>query len=283
MSTTPAEEFAYSARAFRPDAVVEPPDAATGSTTFVGFVELSSAPVANSRPVTVPAPSSAATSATATTAPAMDRRPRGPSGGVGGSASRPFLGPVGGGSMMGADIKTSLRRGRRSGIEDEPVALGRSLANISAPYELLRASTQRGRLAAAVVEGAAGPSLASSAMSEPLTLDGIELTRIGLGTNRLTDTPGNRELLTAAVDAGLNFIDTANGYTNGESERTIGGALSPFRENVVVATKGGYRDGRPDAIGAQIEASLQQLGTDTIPLYYLHRVDPDVPLETSLG
>lgn len=120
-------------------------------------------------------------------------------------------------------------------------------------------------------------------MSEPLTLDGIELTRIGLGTNRLTDTPENRELLTAAVDAGLNLIDTANGYTNGESERTIGGALAPFRENLVVATKGGYRGGRPDAIGAQIEESLERLGTDTIPLYYLHRVDPDVPLEKSLG
>jgi pyridoxine 4-dehydrogenase len=120
-------------------------------------------------------------------------------------------------------------------------------------------------------------------MSEPITLDGIELTRIGLGTNRLTDTPDNRELLKAAVDAGLNFIDTAHGYTNGESERTIGNALAPFPENLVVATKGGYRDGRPDAIRAQIEESLQRLRTDTIPLYYLHRVDPDVPLETSLG
>jgi len=120
-------------------------------------------------------------------------------------------------------------------------------------------------------------------MSEPLTLDGIELTRIGLGTNRLTDAPDTRELLKTAVDAGLNFIDTAHGYTNGESERTIGNALAAFPENLVVATKGGYRDGRPDAIRAQIEESLQRLRTDTIPLYYLHRVDPDVPLETSLG
>jgi pyridoxine 4-dehydrogenase len=120
-------------------------------------------------------------------------------------------------------------------------------------------------------------------MSEPLTLDGIELTRIGLGTNRLTDTPDNRELLKTAVDAGLNFIDTAHGYTNGESERTMGNALAPLPENLVVATKGGYRDGRADAIRAQIEESLQRLRTDTIPLYYLHRVDPDIPLETSLG
>jgi len=120
-------------------------------------------------------------------------------------------------------------------------------------------------------------------MSEPLTLDGIELPRIGLGTNRLTEGPENWELLKTAVDAGLNFIDTAHGYTNGESERTIGSALAPFRENLVVATKGGYRDGRPDAISAQIEESLQRLQTDAIPLYYLHRPDPEVPLETSLG
>src|SRR2546423_6910173 len=105
MSPTPAGELAYSARAFSPDAVVDPPDAATGWTTLVDFVEPSSAPVAASTPVTAPAPSRAAPSATATRAarPARvaDRRPRGPSGGVGGSASRPFPGPVGGCSMMG--------------------------------------------------------------------------------------------------------------------------------------------------------------------------------------
>lgn len=120
-------------------------------------------------------------------------------------------------------------------------------------------------------------------MSGPLELNGTELTRIGLGTNRLTDAPENRRLLEAAVEAGLNFIDTAYGYTDGESERTIGNALAPFPDDLVVATKGGYHDGRADAIRANIEESLERLGTDTIPLYYLHRPDPDVPLETSLG
>jgi pyridoxine 4-dehydrogenase len=120
-------------------------------------------------------------------------------------------------------------------------------------------------------------------MSGRLELNGTELTRIGLGTNRLTDAPENRRLLEAAVEAGLNFIDTAYGYTDGESERAIGNALAPFPDDLVVATKGGYHDGRADAIRANIEESLERLGTDTIPLYYLHRPDPDVPLETSLG
>ena len=71
--------------------------------------------------------------------------------------------------------------------------------------------------------------------------------RIGLGTNRLTNTPGNRALLQDALGAGINFIDTAHLYTGGESERTIGSALAPFPEGCIVATKGGYspREGRP--------------------------------------
>jgi pyridoxine 4-dehydrogenase len=120
-------------------------------------------------------------------------------------------------------------------------------------------------------------------MTGPLELNGTELTRIGLGTNRLTDTSENRRLLEAAVEAGLNFIDTAYVYTDGESERTIGNALAPFPDDLEVATKGGYHDGRADAIRAHIEESLERLRTDTIPLYYLHRPDPEVPLETSLG
>src|ERR1700704_3293017 len=119
MSTTPAAELAYSARGFRLTALVDPPEAATGSTTLVEFVEPSSAPVTASRPGTAPAPSNAAPTATATRGgrapPPADRRRRGPSGGVGGSASRPFPGPLGGCSMMGVDIRTSLGRGRCPG------------------------------------------------------------------------------------------------------------------------------------------------------------------------
>jgi aryl-alcohol dehydrogenase-like predicted oxidoreductase len=111
------------------------------------------------------------------------------------------------------------------------------------------------------------------------------VTRIGLGTNRLTDTPGNRALLQEAFDAGVNFIDTAHLYTGGESERTIGSALAPFPEGRIVATKGGYSpgEGRPEVLSAQIEESLERLRTDAIELYYLHRVDPETPLKTSLA
>jgi aryl-alcohol dehydrogenase-like predicted oxidoreductase len=112
-----------------------------------------------------------------------------------------------------------------------------------------------------------------------------ELSRIGLGTNRLTDTPENRELLTTAVELGVQMIDTAHLYASGESEQTIGAALAPFPGDLVVATKGGYRPGtgRPDRLRAQIEKSLERLRTETIALYYLHRIDPETPLDQSLG
>ena len=87
------------------------------------------------------------------------------------------------------------------------------------------------------------------------------VTRIGLGTNRLTNTPGNQALLQDALSAGVNFIDTAHLYTRGESERAIGSALAPFPEGCIVATKGGYSpgEGRPEILGAQIEESLERL------------------------
>ena len=116
-------------------------------------------------------------------------------------------------------------------------------------------------------------------------LGDVELTRIGLGTNRLRNTPENVAFVREAVAAGVSFVDTAHSYTDGESEATIGAALSPVPEGVVVATKGGYArgEGRPDVLRAQIEDSLRRLRTDTIGLYYLHRVDPETPLEESLG
>ncbi|TMM00426.1 MAG: aldo/keto reductase, partial [Actinobacteria bacterium] len=92
-------------------------------------------------------------------------------------------------------------------------------------------------------------------------------------------------LLREALSAGVNFIDTAHLYTGGDSERTIGAALAPFPEGPVVATKGGYSpgEGRPEVLRAQVEESLRRLRTDRIELYYLHRVDPQTPLETSLA
>ena len=85
--------------------------------------------------------------------------------------------------------------------------------------------------------------------------------------------------------AGIRHIDTAHLYTDGDSERAIGEALEGASEDVLVATKGGFRagEGRPEVLGAQIEQSLQSLRTEAIGLYYLHRVDPETPLEDSLG
>ena len=117
-------------------------------------------------------------------------------------------------------------------------------------------------------------------------LGDVELTRIGLGTNRLRNTPENVAFVREAVAAGVNFVDTAHSYTGGESEETIGAALAAAAaDGCVVATKGGWGagNGRPELLRAQIEDSLRRLRTDTIALYYLHRVDPETPLEESLG
>lgn len=107
--------------------------------------------------------------------------------------------------------------------------------------------------------------------------------RIGLGTNRLTHSSANVALVTAAVAAGVQMIDTAHTYTGGRSEETIGEALAGTPGNSIVATKGGVQNGHPDVLRAEIEHSLRSLRRDRIALYYLHRVDPNVPLEESLG
>jgi pyridoxine 4-dehydrogenase len=108
------------------------------------------------------------------------------------------------------------------------------------------------------------------------------LARIGLGTNRLTNTPENVAFVRDAAAAGIGLIDTAHTYTDGESEHTIGAALSSSPGDCVVATKGGYGSGRPEALRAEIEESLRRLRTDRIDLYYLHKPDAETPLEESL-
>jgi aryl-alcohol dehydrogenase-like predicted oxidoreductase len=116
-----------------------------------------------------------------------------------------------------------------------------------------------------------------------LTLGDTPLSRIGLGTNRLTNAPENVAFVRDAVAAGIGLIDTAHTYTGGESEQTIGAALSSTPHGCVVATKGGYRDARPEVLSAEIDESLRRLRTDGIDLYYLHRPDPKTPLRDSLG
>jgi aryl-alcohol dehydrogenase-like predicted oxidoreductase len=118
-----------------------------------------------------------------------------------------------------------------------------------------------------------------------LNVAGVDVPRIGLGTNRLTDSSKNAEFVRRAVAAGVGMIDTAHLYTGGESEATIGAALSSSPDGVVVATKGGFRPGQgaPEVLRVQIEESLRRLRTDRIQLYYLHRVDPETPLEQTLA
>jgi aryl-alcohol dehydrogenase-like predicted oxidoreductase len=118
-----------------------------------------------------------------------------------------------------------------------------------------------------------------------LNLGASTLTRIGLGTNRLTNTPKNVEFVRETAVAGVNMIDTAHTYTHGESEETIGRALSPIPEGSVVATKGGFgvAEARPEALRAQIEESLRRLRSEQIGLYYLHRIHSEVPLEQSVA
>ena len=118
-----------------------------------------------------------------------------------------------------------------------------------------------------------------------LRIAGVDTPRVGLGTNRLTTSAEHVEFVRQAVEAGVRHIDTAHLYTGGASEEAIGAALGGGRDDVLVATKGGYRrgEGRPQVLHAQIEQSLRALRCDAIGLYYLHRVDPDTPLEESLG
>ena len=114
-------------------------------------------------------------------------------------------------------------------------------------------------------------------------LAGVEVPRVGLGTNRLTTARAG--FVREAVAAGVRHIDTAHLYSGGDSERALGEALAGGGEEVLVATKGGYRsgEGRPEVLGAQIEQSLRSLRAEAIGLYYLHRVDPETPFEESLG
>jgi len=129
----------------------------------------------------------------------------------------------------------------------------------------------------------------------------LEVNRLGFGAMRLTgkgiwDEPKNtaeaKRVLKRAVDLGVNFIDTADSYGPDVSERLIGEALSPFPKGLVVATKGGLTRqgpdqwlpvGRPEYLAQQVEMSLRFLKTTVIDLWQLHRIDPKVPVEESLG
>lgn len=123
---------------------------------------------------------------------------------------------------------------------------------------------------------------------------GLEVSALGFGAMGLSfpNAPTKEEsiqLIRSAVEYGITFFDTAQGY--GENELLVGEALEPFRKNVVVATKFGLKNGdvrqgldsRPENIKAVAEASLKRLRTDVIDLFYQHRPDPNVPIEDVAG
>jgi pyridoxine 4-dehydrogenase len=128
-----------------------------------------------------------------------------------------------------------------------------------------------------------------------------EVHRLGFGAMQITGRgvwgePKDRSecirVLRRAVELGVTLIDTADSYGPNVSEELIRDALHPYPEGVVVATKGGFTrpgpwqwvtDARPEYLRQCVEGSLRRLGVDCIDLYQLHRVDPDTPLEDSLG
>ncbi|NJN94273.1 MAG: aldo/keto reductase [Anaerolineales bacterium] len=131
----------------------------------------------------------------------------------------------------------------------------------------------------------------------------LEVSALGLGCMRMTygDTPvGDKQemiaFLHAAVERGITFFDTAEVYGPFTNEELLGEALEPFRGQVVIATKFGFKhdsdqgpsptvglDSRPEQIKRVAEASLKRLRVEAIDLFYQHRVDPDVPIEDVAG
>ena len=133
--------------------------------------------------------------------------------------------------------------------------------------------------------------------SRTLGSQGLTVSALGLGCMSMTFGYGKAipeadgiALIRRAFDLGVRFFDTAESY--GEAnERLVGKAVAPFREEVVIATKFGFKNGlvadgldsRPERIRAVVDQSLARMGTDYIDLLYQHRVDPAVPMEEVAG
>ena len=129
----------------------------------------------------------------------------------------------------------------------------------------------------------------------------LKINRLGYGAMRITgdgiwgepkDPETAKKVLRRAVELGVNFIDTADSYGPEVSERLIGEALVPYAKNLIIATKGGLTRsgpnawaavGRPEYLRQCVELSLRRLKTERIDLWQLHRIDPKVPVEESLG
>jgi aryl-alcohol dehydrogenase-like predicted oxidoreductase len=135
--------------------------------------------------------------------------------------------------------------------------------------------------------------------TQKLGRTGPEISAIGLGLMGMSEFYGPAEdtrsiaVIHRALDMGINFLDTADVYGSGRNEELVGRALEGRRREVVLATKfGNVRgpdgswhgiNGRPDYVKQAAEASLRRLGVETIDLYYQHRVDPNTPIEDTVG
>jgi len=129
-------------------------------------------------------------------------------------------------------------------------------------------------------------------------LGDLEVSAIGLGCMGMSQAYGEADpaeserTLHRAIDIGVNFLDTANAYGRGHNEELIGRVLKDRRSEMVLATKFGIFvdqdgnrgiNGQPEQVATRCEESLARLQTDVIDLYYLHRLDPEVPIEDTVG
>ncbi len=131
-----------------------------------------------------------------------------------------------------------------------------------------------------------------------LGCNGPVASAIGLGCMSMTglygaaDETESRLTIEAAVDFGINHIDTANAYANGKNEEFVGKALRGIRNKFILVTKfgnhrkseGGFEtNSSPESVIASCEESLQRLNTDVLDVFYQHRVDPNTPIEDTVG